>query len=238
MIAEVLFSPHFQTEQIQEVHALSYRIVQSLLKATEHNDCKMVTESGVEIDTRNVCWIIATTDRGLLFDAFDTRFEKIPLNLYSKKEIEIIVKKKYPQLDDECCKLIAHYNGNIPREALSFAREAMIVKQMESCSWKQAANTVACERDIDEFGMSNQRVKILTALGKHPIPANQLARIANCREDELRKFIMVPLVCTTQDQPEPLVIVASGRGFMITESGLQELNKRKIKHNGQAAMPS
>lgn len=222
---------------IDEVHALSNRIVQSLLKATEHNDCKMITESGVEIDTRNVCWIIATTDRGLLFDAFDTRFEKIHLNLYSKQEIEIIVKKKYPQLDDECCRLIAHYNGNIPREALSFTREAMIVKQMENCSWKQAADIVAAERDIDKFGMSNQRVKILTALGKHPIPANQLARIVSCKEDELRKFIMVPLVCTTQNQPEPLVIVASGRGFVITESGLRELDKRNIKHNGAAAMP-
>ena len=85
--------------------------------------------------------------------------------------------------------------------------------------------------------MSNQRVKILTALGKHPIPANQLARIVSCKEDELRKFIMVPLVCTTQNQPEPLVIVASGRGFVITESGLRELDKRNIKHNGAAAMP-
>ena len=222
---------------IDEVHALSNRVVQGLLKATEHNDCKLITEMGYEIDTRNVCWIIATTDRGLLFDAFDTRFEKIVLNLYSKKEIEEIIIKNFPQLDRKCCELIAKYNNNMPREALSFAREAILTKDMDRCTWDEAVKTVAEERDIDTFGMSNQRVKILTALGQRPIPANQLARIACCKDEELRKFIMVPLVCTTQDQSEPLVVVSSGRGYSITKAGLKELDKRSISHRNQEAMP-
>jgi Holliday junction resolvasome RuvABC ATP-dependent DNA helicase subunit len=222
---------------IDEVHALSDRVVQGLLKATEHNDCKLITEAGYEIDTKNVCWIIATTDRGLLFDAFDTRFEKIILNLYSKKEIEEIVRKNFPQLDQESCKLIAKYNNNIPREALSFARETILTKDMDECSWAEAIKTVAEERDIDEFGMTNQRVKILNSLGQRPIPANQLARIACCKDEELRKFIMVPLVCTTPDQPEPLVVIASGRGYCITKAGLKELEKRGLPHKGEDAMP-
>lgn len=222
---------------IDEVHALSNKVVQGLLKATEHNDCQLVTELGCEIDTKNVCWMIATTDRGLLFDAFDTRFEKLILNLYSRQEIQKIVSKNFPSLSENTCSLIAKYNGNIPREALSFARETLLTKDMDNCTWQEAVETVASERDIDSYGMTTQRIKILTALGQRPIPANQLARIANVKEEELRKFVITPLVCVTPDQTEPLVMIASGVGFYITNSGLKELDKRKIKHCGELAFP-
>lgn len=222
---------------IDEVHALSNKVVQGLLKATEHADCQLVTESGYEIDTKNVCWIIATTDRGLLFDAFDTRFEKLTLNLYSKAEVSKIINKGFPELDNKICNMIAQYNGNIPREALSFARESILTKDMDECSWESAIKTVAGERDIDEFGMTAQRVNAIAALGQRPLPANQLARIVGCKEEELRKFIMAPLVCVTPDQPEPLVLVASGVGYYITNSGFKELDKRNIEHNGVMALP-
>jgi Holliday junction resolvasome RuvABC ATP-dependent DNA helicase subunit len=212
---------------IDEIHALKNKVVQGLLKATEHNDCQLVTENNCYGDTSNVCWMIATTERGLLFDAFDTRFEKINLSLYSKKEIAKIIKNNL-NLCDEACDLIAYYNGNIPREALSFAREVVLVKRMASCGWKEAIETVAKEREIDQFGMSLQRVKILTALGQKPIPSNQLAVIAGCKIEELRKFIMPPLVSCNQDQLEPLVAIASGVGYYLTNMGKQELIKRKI----------
>ena len=69
---------------IDEVHNLKDSIVQGLLKATEPNDRLMVTENGYQVKTDKVCWMIATTDRGDLFDAFDTRFQKVNLRLDRK----------------------------------------------------------------------------------------------------------------------------------------------------------
>jgi Holliday junction resolvasome RuvABC ATP-dependent DNA helicase subunit len=222
---------------IDEVHALKNQVVQGLLKATEHDDAELVTESGYILDTSNVCWIIATTDRGLLFDAFDTRFEKIQLNLFSKAEMACIVKKHHPELPTDACELIAFYNGIIPREALSFTRDVLQAKKMYQKSWLDTIKQIAEEREIDEFGMTRQRLKILTALGERSIATPTLSRIANCKPDELQKFIMPPLVTTNADQPEPFVIMSQGRGYCITPAGLEQLDKRKIENAGLNAIP-
>ena len=108
---------------IDEVHALRNNIVQSLLKATEKKDSELITEGGWTVNTRNVCWMIATTDRGMLFDAFDTRFTKVHLRLYSSDEIAKIVQLDNSDWDDDICKLVAKYAGRVPREALGFASE-------------------------------------------------------------------------------------------------------------------
>ena len=81
---------------IDEVHALRPSIIQSVLKATETKDSEMVTEGGWTVDTRSVCWMVATTDRGLLPDAFDSHFTKLHLQLYSPGEIAQIVQRNNP----------------------------------------------------------------------------------------------------------------------------------------------
>lgn len=222
---------------IDEVHALKNSVVQGLLKATEHDDAELETESGYILDTRNICWIIATTDRGLLFDAFDTRFEKVQLSLFSKKEMAKIVKSRFPELPDEACDLISFFNGSIPREALSFTRDVVTAKKMYRKSWEETVKKIAEEREIDEFGMTKQRVKILTALGERSIATPQLSRIAGCKPDELQKFIMPALSTTNPDQPEPFVIMSQGRGYCITPAGLKELDKRNIPNSGLRAIP-
>jgi Holliday junction resolvasome RuvABC ATP-dependent DNA helicase subunit len=67
---------------IDEVHQLSGKVEQGLLTATESKTHRLETETGTVLDTFNVCWMIATTDRGLLFDAFDTRFSKVVFRAY------------------------------------------------------------------------------------------------------------------------------------------------------------
>ena len=62
---------------IDEVHQLPRKVEQGLLTATEKGTHRLETETGTVLDTYHVCWMIATTDRGLLFDAFDTRFSKV-----------------------------------------------------------------------------------------------------------------------------------------------------------------
>jgi Holliday junction resolvasome RuvABC ATP-dependent DNA helicase subunit len=215
---------------IDEVHALRKNIEQGLLQATERKDCTLVTENGWTIDTSNVTWIIATTDRGSLFDAFDTRFMKIHLRLYSLDEIAQIIHVNNREWDMDICRLAAKYGGRVPREALAFVEEVRMEHGMGSNDWEQAVKTVASDLGIDEFGMTLQRVNILTALGQGAIARGRLGDVAQCKEEELMKFIMPPLLAKTPDQ-EPLVSITS-RGFCITEAGIAELDRRGIKHIG------
>ena len=221
---------------IDEVHNLKKSVVQGLLKATEPNDRVMVTEEGVEVHTNKVCWMIATTDRGDLFDAFDTRFQKVNLRLYSKEEMAQIIKMNNPDWSMDVCLLVAKYNTSVPREALAFARDMRVEYEMNDCaSWEKVGAIVAKDHGIDEYGMTLARAEILKALGQSPVSSAQLPFVVHVKEDELRKFIMPPLMCRTPDQ-EPMVTVSS-RGYTITKAGLDELDKRKIPNRGLDAMP-
>lgn len=221
---------------IDEVHNLKDNVVQGLLKATEPNDRVMITEEGCEVRTANVCWMIATTDRGDLFDAFDTRFQKVNLQLYSRNEMAQIVKMNNPDWSDEVCLLVAKYNSQVPREALAFARDMRVEYEMNgSADWEEVAKIVAKDHGIDEHGMTLSRVQVLKALGQNPVSANQMQFVINVKEDELRKFIMPPLMARTPDQ-DPLVTISS-RGYTITKAGITELEKRGIPNRGTDAIP-
>lgn len=215
---------------IDEVHALPSKVVQGLLKATEHNDAMLVTEKGYTVDCHKIHWMIATTDRGKLFDAFDTRFTKVILNLYTKDEIAAIIQTANPNWHLDTCKLVAHYCSKMPREALAFAREMQLEFNMNPGTWQDVAARVATDNEIDEFGMSFKRLNILKALGQKPVAANRLPMVAGCKIEELEKFILPWLMESTPEQ-SPL-ITTSTRGYCITEAGLAELEKRKLAHNG------
>lgn len=219
---------------IDEVHALSNNVVQTLLKATEKNDCILEFQND-KMDTGNICWIIATTDIGDLFDAFVTRFTKITLLPYTLEEIAEIVKIN-TGWSMEVCRLVAKFSGRLPREALAFAKEMKNEKQLNPySSWEEIANTIAEDNNIDEYGMTLQRLAILTALGQRGVIArSRICDLIGCREEELLKFIMPALTMSSIDQPA--LVQVTGRGYAITEEGLKELDKRNIKHIGiQAA---
>lgn len=222
---------------VDEVHALRDGIVQGLLKAVERNDAVLEDENGYILNCRNVCWMIATTDRGKLFDAFDTRFTKINLKLYSESQIAKIVKVNNPDWDMSVCKLVAKYGGRIPREALDFAKEMRSEAAMyPENSWQDVANTIAEDRHIDKFGMSQQRVAILTALGQRgPIAKARMCDVVGCKQEELENFIMPSLLADTSDQSA--LVTTTSRGYCITQEGIKELEKRDIPHIGDDSMP-
>lgn len=223
---------------IDEVHNLKSRIEQGLLKATEPKDRMMVTEKGAIIDCTNVCWIIATTERGDMFQPFDSRFQKINLRLYTRVEMAKIVKLANSDFPDKVCAEIARYCPQLPREAIAFANDLRIEVEMSeaSDSWTTVIKRVAADHGIDEFGMTLQRLEILKALGQCPVSAAQLPFVTQTNEAELQKFILPPLQTRTPDQPMPLVMVSS-KGYTITPAGLDELNRRKIPNVGIQAMP-
>lgn len=221
---------------IDEVHALANPIVQGLLKATEHNDAILVTEKNYTVNCKYVHWMIATTDRGKLFDAFDTRFSKVILNLYTKDEVAKIIQCNNPDWGMDVCKLVSHYCCRVPRESLAFAREMRLEYNMNpSLSWTQIARRVADDNEIDEFGMSYKRLAILKALGQGPIGEKRMPIVAGVKTEELEKFIMPWLLAFTEDQTMPFVTVCN-KGFTITEAGLKELDLRKINHKGTEAL--
>lgn len=219
---------------IDEVHALSNNVVQGLLKATEYNDGIMATETGKIVNTQHITWFIATTDEGKLFDAFRTRFSPLVLQLLNKREVSRIVKLAHPELSQEVCDTVAHYNSRVPRKALEFARYMKMFKLMyRHLSWDAVAKQVALDEGIDEYGMHEVHLKILRALGQGPIARNRISLVAGRKEEEVEKFILPWLLVATDDQPA-LVNVKS-KGYTITEAGLTELDKRGILHLGKKA---
>jgi holliday junction DNA helicase RuvB len=220
---------------IDEVHALAGPVVDGLLKATEHDDGILVTEKGLTVDCRYIHWIIATTERGLLFDAFDTRFTKVVVNFYSKDEVAQIVQHTNPDLNESICKLVAHYCSKIPREALAFAREIKMEHDMNTNqSWSAIARKVAEDNEIDAGGMNYKSLAILKALGQGPIAEKRLPIVAGVKVEELNKFFLPWLLATTEDQAA--MVGVSHKGYTITEAGLEQLNLRNIPNKGEKAL--
>ena len=216
---------------IDEVHALPNKLVQALLKATEPKDGILAVGDGFTVDCRNVCWIISTTDRGLLFDAFDTRFRKIFLHPYNREEVAEIVRCNNLDWSIEVCRLVAKYCWRVPREALAFAADMRGENELQhgKMNWEQVAAIVARDNEIDLYGMTRQRLNILVALGQQgAIPRGRLCFYAGCKEEELVKFMMPPLLVATES--DPALVAVTSQGYSITMAGLYELDKRKIPH--------
>jgi Holliday junction resolvasome RuvABC ATP-dependent DNA helicase subunit len=212
---------------IDEVHSLSNKMEQGLLKATERKDCILATESGMKIDCEYACWMIATTDEGMLFDAFRSRFSTINLTYLSQAEIAKIIQIDHPDLSMEICRLIASYTGKMPRKALEFAAYMCMSKKMRpEKTWEEIAKDIARREGIDEYGMSNVTLTILKALRKEVIPRQRMPNIVGRKMEEVERYIMPALLTSTED--EPALVQVSRRGYVITEAGLEELNKRKI----------
>jgi len=221
---------------LDEVHALKDTLVQGLLNAIESRDRTMQTEVGWKVDCSRVCWMAATTERGQLFGPFDSRFVKIQLDYYTREQIALIVHRACPELSEDACRLVAKFAGHMPREALDFAKEMMVEQAMSGQTWEKVALQVADDRGIDEYGMSRQRLRILTALGQGPLSKNRVCMEARCQVEELERFVMPPLLSDLSG--DPALVAISPRGYCVTLAGLKELDKRKIPNRGEEAIPN
>ena len=214
---------------IDEVHDLSDSVVQALLTATEKTDGIMEVVGAANnytVNCKNVCWFIATTDRGLLFDAFDTRFSKILLNSYNSSEIAEIIKLNNASWSIEDCCLVAKYGGKIPREALSFASEVRLERELNTTSsFEEIVKIVADDNQINDFGLNKTQLKVLDVLYRSPASKSNLCRAVGCKEEELEKYIL-PSMTSLGNVEESLVIVSS-RGYNITENGRAVLEGSK-----------
>jgi Holliday junction resolvasome RuvABC ATP-dependent DNA helicase subunit len=217
---------------IDEVHALPKNIIPELLKAVEPKDGMMVVDEGTEVDCRRVCWIIATTERGLLFPAFDNRFRKIRLDMYGREEIAAIVGLNHPTWNPAACRLVARYCRRVPREALAFAADVeMELEQHGGSNRVQTAARVARSWGIDRFGLTRQRLNVLVALGQlGPIGKRRTCDFAQCGLEELETYVMPDLLACTA--AVSAMVVVGARGYQITRRGIRALEQRGIPHRG------
>jgi hypothetical protein len=216
---------------IDEVHALSRNIIPELLKAVEPKDGQMTIQNGWFADCRRVCWIIATTERGLLFPPLDNRFRKVHLEMYGAEDIARIVHLHYPTWNMPLCRLVARYASRVPREALAFAADMNLEALKDGGNWKSIAARVAQSHGIDRFGLTRQRLNILVALGQLGATSKgRMADFAGCGLDELEKFVMPALLVATTE--EPAMVAVTSHGYQITWRGVAELERRGIPHRG------
>jgi Holliday junction resolvasome RuvABC ATP-dependent DNA helicase subunit len=216
---------------IDEAHQMPKDVQGGLLTATEKSDHKLITGEGVILDTSNICWVIATTDRGRLGTALDSRFVKATLKPYDQFEMALIVHRNRPGVPLEVCEKIALYCGRVAREALDFATEATSERKRAGCDWFEAVEAIRKEHGIDEYGMPDVHMEILTALGNRgPISKSALRDIARCEIEELDEYIL-PIIRRSG------LVQTTSRGVWITVAGLAELEKRGVEHGGSRVLP-
>lgn len=230
---------------IDEAHALNRKLMKGgLLNAMELDDGWMaVVPPGVKadafmVDCRNVCWFICTTDRGLLFDAFDTRLTHINWHPAGEDEIGKIVKQKMDKyftkgeiassMPEEVARMVYQYR-RAPRNAIAFARKVIQERDMTNCSWVDAVKAIAKDMGLNEYGMTMKQVKVLTAVGQRPISKNNLVTVAGCRIEELEKFVLPELMDYAGGGP---FMASTSKGTMITRAGVKRLDEMKIQHKG------
>ena len=223
---------------IDEVHQLPKEVEQALLTATEPNTHMLMTNEGFHLDTRNICWIIATTDIGSMFHALRNRFSRTDFQSYTQDQIAKIIqievgKRKRVEIPLSICQMIASYSGPITREGIDFGVEVILERSMSGATWADAVETIRREKRIDEFGMTETRVKILQALGtKGAMAKSRVCLLAQCRVEELETEIMPPLLIFQDGEP---MVVTTSRGLQLTERGIRELQRRGIKATAKAA---
>lgn len=231
-----------------EAHAIKDSLMTGgLLNAMEPDDAYMVIKQGRSeakvVDCKDVCWIGATTELGDLFDAFVSRLlttiEWVPA---SPTELPLIVKAGLENKADkgelpfapdlEVCKLIAKYQSS-PRLAIhGFGTKVVQQKDMfPSNTWQEACGVIARDMGLNDFGLDQKQMLVLTALGQRPIAEARLADVAKCRVPQIKRFVMPGLMQYMNDGP--YVVSLSGRGMCITKSGEKLLDRMGIQHNGE-----
>lgn len=231
---------------IDEAHALKPKLMKGgLLNATEADDGWLnvsppnVKGGLIRVDCRNVMWIVCTTERGMLFDAFDNRFS-VHINWASAdvEEGALIVKRKLDgdlergdipfTMPMEAARLVSQFR-RVPREAIGFSRKMVQEKDMSNCSWEDAANRIAKDMGLNKWGMTVRQVKVLSALGQRPISKNNLTTVAGCRIEELERYVLPELMDYSNGGP---LMASMPRGSAITRAGLKRLDEMGIKHRG------
>lgn len=210
---------------LDEIHCLPTASKNALLSACEQGTSRLITKK-TDSNCKNIHWLVATTDRGLLPKPLDSRFVKILLHPYTDEEITKIL-EKHSKLPTEVCKLISCY-AKIARVAIDFAKEVKFASERQNLSYEHAVRVVAKRRGINEDGLERKHIDILLSLyadkdsGK---PLSQLCEVAGVGKEELSKFLMPVLLL---DTPKRRAYVKVSNRHKITEAGILYLKSKNL----------
>jgi Holliday junction resolvasome RuvABC ATP-dependent DNA helicase subunit len=191
-------------------------LAQSLLTATDDTSRTMSGEFGI-MNTQNVQWQIATTDIGLVFDAFQTRFLTIELMPYNRDEMARIVHVQNPDIPMESCRYLTRYYYLVTREVLKAAGRVRTAREMSGESWEQAIEQIRVRDGIDDFGLSRKRVAVLESLYSGKKSVANLASSIGVKIEELEGNILKPMQMIGNGFT-PLIETTSG-GRQLTKAG-------------------
>lgn len=197
-----------------------------LLKCTERKDATLICSMG-QIDTRNVFWVLGTTNPERLDDPLYTRLNQQWLQPYNADQVARILELDYPDLSYDDRLMLAKYGGLIPRVAWDLADQS--VKKAEwdgEMPITEAVRAVAARMQIDEEGISRVHVGILRSLHANgrTMAKSRLADAMGVPDEQLEKMHMPRLTLATAER-KALVRVSS-KGYEMTDAGLEAFAKR------------
>jgi len=220
---------------IDEIHRLPNEVCESIYTAMQDKKlCFVENGKNNEIDLPNFTLIGATTHSGMMPKPFRDRFYlQLKLDEYESDAINEIIKKCFENenliVSNETLDLISKKSRGTPRIAIGFAKRIIdkaIIRSVENID-ENLVNEFFEENQIDELGLNDLDLKYLNTLvddfNGGPIGIETLS----ARLNENRNII--------EEQNEPYLInlgfvSVTSKGRLITEKGMEYLNKRGINN--------
>jgi Holliday junction DNA helicase RuvB len=186
---------------IDEVHVLSRRVQDSLLTALESDDRCFRSKHG-DINTKNITFVVATTDPGKLSEAFLSRLLIINLEPYTTQEIVNILKYRRARdahidvaaraLDDHSLELIAKAARTTPRKAIEILKQisvAVALKEIDP-DYHSIMVDLYMTLGTDHNGLTEDDKKYLKFLKANgSIGLNSLAAALDTEPNNIKEII-------------------------------------------------
>lgn len=153
---------------IDEVHQLPRNVADTLLPALQEN--RYPFSWGMGDLPQVVCWLGATTDVGLLPEAFQDRFQLVPLEPMTVEDLRRIVQVQPTPVDNDAAQEIAQRSAGYPREVkriFARAKEVSIVDRSTSIRMPHALKAFEL-LGLDKYGLYPQDRAVLHALFSNP----------------------------------------------------------------------
>lgn len=153
---------------IDEIHMLNRKLADTLLPAIE--DGIFPFDSGMRSLPKGITWIGATTDVGLLPEAFQDRFQMLGLERLSKENlVKILLDMPFP-IDHCSAEELATRSVGSPRE---LKRVYSVCRDVAKREGKKSIDLASCRfafelLDLDEHGLYPHDRKVLEALWNNP----------------------------------------------------------------------
>jgi len=196
-----------------------------LLKCTERKDATLICSQG-QIDTRNIFWVLGTTNPERLDDPLYTRLNQQWLKPYNAQQVARILSLDYPQLSEDDRLLLANYGGLIPRVAWDLADQSCKKAVWDEVPITEAVRAVAARKKIDEEGISEMHVWIMKTLAANnkTMARSRLADAVGCPDEQLEKMHMPRLTLATAERPS--LVRVSSKGYELTDAGSVAVARR------------